>query len=155
MICQLEGSQYSDWILHKEENLRNKLRRGLAKNYSRRLAGNFISCDFPTTVKNAYTSKIVNHQWILLVLFSSLFSCIWFMTWPFLCLPIAENILVISIWVFRFKYQAYDNNSAYTRVVSQKNQVLSWQSWEQGSRLWQCHQGKCHFLRLFAVCQWA
>lgn len=36
-----------------------------------------------------------------------------------------------------------------------RNQVLSWWSWEQGPGPWQGLQGKCHFLRLFAACQWS
>lgn len=35
---------------------------GPAKICSRRLAGNFISCDFFIVERNAYVSKIVNHQ---------------------------------------------------------------------------------------------
>lgn len=50
--------------------------------------GNVNSCDSSPWWWMLVASKILNHQKILLVLVSYLFSYIWFMIWPFIDLPV-------------------------------------------------------------------
>lgn len=110
-----------DWNLHRNRReSRKKFWRELAKNESWRLAGNVLC---------SYASKVLNNQWILLVLISCLLGYIWCMTWPITYFPVAENVAVMSVWVFRSMCQ-----SCFSHLLSickhgvLKESGLSWQS---------------------------